>query len=168
MCSLCHYKSGLRGNLDKHIRTVHQLDVVTKHTVHLKMKFKGRQSGDILSKDGELVNVVQDHRGEDPRRLQVKLNCVIRNLSSGFLTRSDTKGTVQLQKMARVLKFLLWEVEGYYYLFSENKGADQLLGYRAADLCLCFHIYAKSRFSDFSFVTACIIPMFGPPRIHEH
>ena len=71
MCSLCHYKSGLRGNLDKHIRTVHQLDVVTKHTVHLKMKFKGRQSGDILSKDGELINVVQDHRGEDPRRLQV-------------------------------------------------------------------------------------------------
>ena len=29
---------------------------------------------------------------------------------------------------------------------SENKGADQVLGYRAADLCLCFSIHAKSRF----------------------
>ena len=34
-----------------------------------------------------------------------------------------------------------------YYLCNENKGADQLLGYRAADLRLCFRIYAKSRFS---------------------
>ena len=32
-------------------------------------------------------------------------------------------------------------------LCSENKGADQLQGYCAADLCLCFRIYAKSRFS---------------------
>ena len=34
-----------------------------------------------------------------------------------------------------------------YYLCSENKGADQLHVYCAADLCLCFRIYAKSRFS---------------------
>ena len=34
-----------------------------------------------------------------------------------------------------------------YYLSSENKGADQLRGYREADLCLCFRIYAKSLFS---------------------
>ena len=27
-----------------------------------------------------------------------------------------------------------------YYLCSENKGADQLRGYREADLCLCFRI----------------------------
>ena len=71
MCSLCQYKTGLRGNLDKHIRTVHNLDVVTKHTVHLKMKFKNRHSGDILTKDGEYINTVVDHRGEDPLRLQV-------------------------------------------------------------------------------------------------
>ena len=31
-------------------------------------------------------------------------------------------------------------VEGLYYPYSENKGADQLRGYREADLCLCFHI----------------------------
>ena len=33
-----------------------------------------------------------------------------------------------------------------YYLCSENKGADQLRGYREADLRLCFRV-CKSRFS---------------------
>ena len=33
------------------------------------------------------------------------------------------------------------------HLCSENKGADQLRGYREADLRLCFRIYAKTRFS---------------------
>ena len=32
------------------------------------------------------------------------------------------------------------------FLFSTNKGADQLRVFRVADLCLCFHI-CKSRFS---------------------
>ena len=27
-----------------------------------------------------------------------------------------------------------------YYLYSKNKGADQLRGYRGSDLCLCFRI----------------------------
>ena len=44
------------------------------------------------------------------------------------------------------LKFRIKEVEGLYYLCSENIGADQLCGYRTADLGLCFCIY-KSRFS---------------------
>ena len=34
-------------------------------------------------------------------------------------------------------------MEGLYYLCSENKGADQLRGYREADLWLCFRIYKK-------------------------
>ena len=38
------------------------------------------------------------------------------------------------------------EEEGLYYLCSENKGADQLRGYREADLRLCFH-NAKHLFS---------------------
>ena len=33
------------------------------------------------------------------------------------------------------------------YPFSENKGADQLRGYREADLRLCFRIYIKPVFS---------------------
>ena len=36
--------------------------------------------------------------------------------------------------------------EELYYLCSENKGADQLRGYREADLRFVF-AYAKSRFS---------------------
>ena len=42
--------------------------------------------------------------------------------------------------MTRDLKFPIQEVEGLYYLCSENKGADQLCGYRKADLRLCFLI----------------------------
>ena len=38
-------------------------------------------------------------------------------------------------------------MEGLYYLYSENKGADQLHGYREADLRLCFLHNAKSWFS---------------------
>ena len=34
-------------------------------------------------------------------------------------------------------------VEGLYYPCSENKGADQLRGYREADLRLCFRICKK-------------------------
>ena len=48
--------------------------------------------------------------------------------------------------MARCLKFQIQEAEGLYYLCSENKGADQLRGYREADLRLCFRI-CKNRFS---------------------
>ena len=49
--------------------------------------------------------------------------------------------------MARGLKFGIFEVEGLYYLYSENKGADQLRGYREADLRLCFRICKKPVFS---------------------
>ena len=45
--------------------------------------------------------------------------------------------------MVRDLKFQIKKVEGLYYLCGENKGADQLCGYCAADLRLCFRIYAK-------------------------
>ena len=56
-----------------------------------------------------------------------------------FPTWSDTNQAVQVQKIARVLKFQVKKVEGLYYLCSENKGADQLRGYHEAVLRLCFH-----------------------------
>ena len=64
-----------------------------------------------------------------------------------FPTWSDTNQAVQLQKMARGLKFQILKVEGLYYLCSENKGADQLRGHREADLRLCFHICKMLVFS---------------------
>ena len=64
-----------------------------------------------------------------------------------FPTWSDTNRAVQLQKMARGLKFRMKKVQGSYYLCSENKGADQLRGYREADLRLCFRICKKPVFS---------------------
>ena len=48
--------------------------------------------------------------------------------------------------MARGLKFRIHNVEGLYYQCSENKGADQLRGYREADLRLVF-AYTKIWFS---------------------
>ena len=56
----------------------------------------------------------------------------------GFPTRSHTNRSVQSQKIARSSKFQIKEVEGLYYMCSENKGADQLRGYREADQRLCF------------------------------
>ena len=71
----------------------------------------------------------------------------MRKRSSGFQTRSHTNRAVKPQKMARSLKFRVLEVERLYYLSSENKGADQLRGYREADLRLCFRICKKLVFS---------------------
>ena len=64
-----------------------------------------------------------------------------------FPTWLDTNQAVQVQKMARGYKFRIKKVEGLYYLLSENKGADQLRGYREADLRLCFRICKKPVFS---------------------
>ena len=57
-----------------------------------------------------------------------------------FLTWSDTNQAVQLQKMARGLKFPIKKVEGLYYLCSKYKGTDQVRSYCKADLHLFFHI----------------------------
>ena len=66
-----------------------------------------------------------------------------------FPTRSDTKKNppVQRHKMARGLKLRIQKVEGLYYLSRESKGADQLHGYGAADLRLCFRICNNQVFS---------------------
>ena len=42
----------------------------------------------------------------------------------------DTNQAVQPQKIARGLNCRIKKVEGLHYLCSENKGADQLCGYR--------------------------------------
>ena len=57
-----------------------------------------------------------------------------------FPNRSDTNRPVQAQKAARGLKFWIKIEEELYYPSSENKGADQLRGYREADLRLCFRL----------------------------
>ena len=64
-----------------------------------------------------------------------------------FPTWSDTNQAVQLQKMARGYKFRIQEEEELYYPCSENKGADQLRGYREADLRPCFRICRMLVFS---------------------
>ena len=72
---------------------------------------------------------------------------VMRKPKFWFPTWSNTNWAVQLQKMARGLKFRIKNVEELYYLCSENKGADQLCGYREAGLRLCFRICKTLVFS---------------------
>ena len=57
-----------------------------------------------------------------------------------FPNRSDTNQAVQSQKQARSLKFRFKEEQELYSPSSESKGADQLRGYREADLRLCFRL----------------------------
>ena len=66
------------------------------------------------------------------------MSLCVRNPTIWVQTRSDTNRAVQSQKMVRGLKFCIYVEEGLYYPCSENKGADQLHGYREADLRLCF------------------------------
>ena len=71
-----------------------------------------------------------------------------------FPTWSDTNKAVHKQKMTRGFKCRILKVEGLNYLCSETKGADQLCGYREADLCRCLRISKTlvfSRRGSFSF-----------------
>ena len=69
-----------------------------------------------------------------------------------FPTLSDTNQAVQLQKMARGLKFQISKIEASYYLCSKNKGPDQLWEADPDQLCeadlhLCFLICKKLVFT---------------------
>ena len=68
------------------------------------------------------------------------MNLVVRKPVFGFPTMSGTNRSVQPQKMARGLKFRIYVIQGSYYTYSENKGADQLRSYCATDMRLCFRI----------------------------
>ena len=57
-----------------------------------------------------------------------------------FPNRFDTNQAVQALMRARGWKFWIYKGEELYYPCSENKGADQLRGYREADLRLCFRL----------------------------
>ena len=83
-----------------------------------------------------------------------------------FPTGSDTNQAVQLQKVARRLKFRLKTVEGLYYLCSENKGADQLRGYREADLRICFCICKKMVFVRRGSFVFIVLDFNQPAQLH--
>ena len=86
-------------------------------------------------------------RFKPPPPPQYFMSLVMRKQAFGVPTRSDTNLAVHPQKMARGLNFWIQKGEGLFYPCSENKGADQLRGYREADLRLCFRIYKNPVFS---------------------
>ena len=69
--------------------------------------------------------------------------------------------------MARGLKFRIQEVEGLFFLCGENKGADQLSGYSAADQRLCFQnlqkevSYYVNQIAAYQLESAPVDPYFG-------
>ena len=75
------------------------------------------------------------------------LSRVTRKPTFRFPTWSDTNQAVQLQKMARGLKFWIKKVKGLDCVCSEKQGADQLRGYREANLRFCFRICQTLVFS---------------------
>ena len=89
------------------------------------------------------------------------------NRSSGFPTRSDINRASQLVNIARCLKFWIKKVEELYYLCSENKGPDQLCGYRTTDLRLCFCICKKPVFSRRSSYIAWTLLCNALPMQHQ-
>ena len=81
-----------------------------------------------------------------------------------FQNRSDTTLPVPSQKIARSLKFWSQVEEEWYYQSSENKGADQLRGYREADLRLWFRI---CRLLVFSRVGSKVDPNDNDKQVHS-
>ena len=69
--------------------------------------------------------------------------------------------------MARGLKFRIKKEEGLYYPCSENKGADQLRGYREADLRLCFRIFKKPVFSQRRSFNDCLPNLIAVKYFNE-
>ena len=60
-----------------------------------------------------------------------------------------------------------------YYLCNENKGTDQLQGYSAAELRLCFRICKKQVFSWPRFFSPCLLrslslmKQYNSPRLNS-
>ncbi|KAL4240170.1 hypothetical protein ACF0H5_000964 [Mactra antiquata] len=52
-CHLCDYSTFFKGNLLKHQRSVHKLEVVTRHSVEMKAKYKNLKSGQILGSEND-------------------------------------------------------------------------------------------------------------------
>ena len=70
--------------------------------------------------------------------LQNDMSLCVRKPTIWVSDQVDTNSAVLSQKIARSLKFRIYEKEKLYCLCSENKGTDQLHGYCEADVRLCF------------------------------
>ena len=67
----------------------------------------------------------------------------MRKITLWFPTWSDTNQAVQLQKMARCLKFRIKKVEGLYYQCRENKGAE--IYFAVTEKLICFFVFTYAQ-----------------------
>ena len=60
-------------------------------------------------------------------------------MAAGFFLLNVSAALKEL-KFIFLFIFLIYEVEGFYNLGSEHKGADQISGYQAFALRICFRV----------------------------
>ena len=103
-----------------------------------------------------LINIIcKVHTFLSPSLSETKLSRLMGKPTMWFLNRSDINRAVQPQKIARSLKFPIYEEEELYFPSSENKGTNQLRVYREADLLFVF----ASANCWFSHEVAQIVPV---------
>ena len=69
------------------------------------------------------------------------------NLSSGFPTKWDSNQPAQLKRLARKLKFRLYQARIWYFTISEKQGRWSDCAYAQAGLRLCCSQTTEGRFS---------------------
>lgn len=73
-CHLCDYSTFFRGNLIKHQRAVHKLEVVTRYSVEMKAKYKNLKSGEIVGVSKEQTgDQTEDYRPDQNQRKMLGL-----------------------------------------------------------------------------------------------
>ena len=68
---------------------------------------------------------------------------VMRKPTFWFPTCSDTNQAVQLQKMARGLKFRIWKEEGLYYFYVAK--TKELIGFAVTAKLICVFVFAYAK-----------------------
>ena len=119
---------------------------ISLHPLTTNKTFKRKKRARLYSSDNQSSSMTLITGNE----CQENMSLVVRKP----VIRADTNRAVQSHKMVRGLKFGIWTVEVLYYLCSENKCADRVRSYCAADLRLCFRICIKPVFSQRGSYTA--------------
>ena len=68
LCPFCDYKAAIKGNLDKHLRSIHKLEVVSKMTLKNRQKYGNFKHGTIITKDGREVTEEDIEKYQRPCR----------------------------------------------------------------------------------------------------
>lgn len=106
LCPFCDHKASLKGNLDKHIRTVHRLEVVSKATLKDREKYGALKHGTIITKEGKEVTEDEIENYKRPSRGKRKIIQQIEEGSGRSKRRPKTIEEFTQEIMAKHMKRL--------------------------------------------------------------